>query len=457
MTTRRHLLRQGIVIAALAAAIGAGGLGSARAQTSSGTKIAADLASVLTMTSQPALTWAKWFDSNQTLYVKVVVVASSDDPDLAGLRQAVLAGGGSVNYVFASVRAMAAMVPAPLVPTIAQRSDVLMVVPNRPAGRAGGLVQDATGASAAARLVGSTPADGRGVGIAILDSGIDYTHRNLMDPAGKVRRVVQAADMVSIMGRAGANGWAVGQDYTGQMSKFIRYDGVNQGSSPSYWVPSSKLPDPYGHGTHVASIAAGVGSYQLPDSSGIAPAARIYDVRVLDDKGVGSLMSVLAGMDWVLTRAKVENIRVMNLSLAAGSTESFLVDPLARAARSATAAGIVVVAAAGNAGKNAAGQQVYGTVGSPGIEPSVITVGASNPHDTVARADDAVTAFSSRGPTRGGVLVPAGTRWTDHLLKPDLVAPGNKLATLYPGLMSKARGWGALQKKGQELMVLSGT
>ncbi len=251
-----------------------------------------------------------------------------------------------------------------------------MVVPNRPAGRTGSLMQDTTGASAAARLGGTTPADGSGVNIAILDSGVDYLHRNLFDPTGKVRRVVQAADIVGIVGRAGANGWAVGLDNSAQMAKFIRYDGVNQGSSPSYWVPAAKIPDPSGHGTHVASIAAAVGNYQSPDSSGVAPAARMYDVRVLDDKGVGSLMSVLAGIDWVLTRSKVENIRVMNMSLAAGSTESFLVDPLARAARAAVSAGIVVVAAAGNAGKNAAGQQVYGAVGSPGIEPSVITVGA---------------------------------------------------------------------------------
>src|SRR5262249_14676712 len=131
-------------------------------------------------------------------------------------------------------------------------------------------------------------------------------------------------------------------------------------------APHAQLPDPYGHGTHVASVAAGAGDYQAPDSTGIAPAASLYDVRVLDEKGRGNMADVLAGIDWVVQRAKTSNIRVINMSLGASSTESFLTDPLARAARSAVAAGIVVVASAGNAGKNAAGQPVFGTISSPG-------------------------------------------------------------------------------------------
>jgi subtilisin family serine protease len=159
----------------------------------------------------------------------------------------------------------------------------------------------------------------------------------------------------------------------------------------------------------------------------MAPAADLYDVRVLDERGVGNMADVLAGIDWVIQRARLANIRVMNLSLGAASTDSFLADPLARAVRSATAAGIVVVAAAGNAGKNAAGQKVYGTVSSPGHEPSAITVGSLNGFGTATRGDDAVNGFSSRGPTRGGFVFPSGKRWIDNLVKPDLVAPGNRV------------------------------
>jgi len=68
-------------------------------------------------------------------------------------------------------------------------------------------------------------------------------------------------------------------------------------------------------------------------------------------------------------------------------------------------------------------------VGSPGIEPSAITVGSSNPHFTATRADDTVNFFSSRGPTRGAWVDATGTTRRDNLLKPDLVAAGNGIPT----------------------------
>src|SRR5207253_2070807 len=163
-------------------------------------------------------------------------------------------------------------------------------------------------------------------------------------------------------------------------------------------VPNRRTLD--GSGSHVASIAAGSGAYQWPDTSGTAPNADLYDVRVLNENGVGNVADVIAGIDWVIQHARQLNIRVINLSLAAGSTESFITDPLARAARRAVAAGIVVVVAGGNAGKTADGREVYGAVGSPGHDPSVITVGATNLHATASRIDDTVAGFSSRGPTR---------------------------------------------------------
>src|SRR5206468_9132801 len=86
-----------------------------------------------------------------------------------------------------------------------------------------------------------------------------------------------------------------------------------------------------------------------------------------------------------------------------------------------------VVVAAGNAGKTADGREIYGAVGSPGHDPSVITVGAANLHDTASRSDDTVTGFSSRGPTRGRTTLDDGDPWIDNLLKPDIVAPGNRL------------------------------
>jgi serine protease AprX len=80
----------------------------------------------------------------------------------------------------------------------------------------------------------------------------------------------------------------------------------------------------------------------------------------------------------------------------------------------------VVVAAAGNMGEyNGAGTNGYATIGAPGNDPFVITVGATNTHGTGAQTSQTVTSYSSKGPTT-----------FDHIVKPDLVAPGNAVVTL---------------------------
>src|SRR4029453_15458102 len=90
-------------------------------------------------------------------------------------------------------------------------------------------------------------------------------------------------------------------------------------------------PDLYGHGTHIASVASGRSAVGAPDAMGIAPGAALFGVKVLDSTGVGAIGDVLAGIDWVIYHSKEYNIRVLNLSLAADSTESFRTDPLCRA------------------------------------------------------------------------------------------------------------------------------
>ena len=75
------------------------------------------------------------------------------------------------------------------------------------------------------------------------------------------------------------------------------------------------------------------------------------------------------------------------------------------AVRKLVNAGMVVLAAAGNNGKDGEGNKIYGQIHAPGNEPSAITIGASNSFGTVVRGDDTVTTYSSRGPTR--------SYWTD--------------------------------------------
>ena len=142
----------------------------------------------------------------------------------------------------------------------------------------------------------------------------------------------------------------------------------------------------------------------------------------------GNASHVIAAIDWAIANKATYNIRVINMSLGTPAVDSYTVDPLCLAARRAFNAGIVVVASAGNNGKDSLGNKQYGSIGSPGIEPSVITVGAANTFGTDSRSDDTVATFSSRGPTRGYKTV-SGVRKYDNLIKPDLVAPGNKIIT----------------------------
>jgi serine protease AprX len=112
-------------------------------------------------------------------------------------------------------------------------------------------------------------------------------------------------------------------------------------------------------------------------------------------------------------------IKVLNLSLGHPQVEPCLTDPLCLAVEKAVANGLVVVASAGNNGKDAAGHEVFASITTPGVAPSAITVGALTTWGTVDRGDDTIATYSSRGPTR-----------FDLGLKPDVVAPGNKIISL---------------------------
>ena len=232
----------------------------------------------------------------------------------------------------------------------------------------------------------NTTLDGTGIGIAVLDSGMDTDH-------------------VDFLGRDGYPRIAVSVDFTGE----------------------NRVDDPYGHGSHVASIAAGNGRVSEGAYRGIAPNASLINLRVLNSQGTGNVSGTLAALDWVMNNSATYNIRVVNMSLGTTAIDSFRNDPICNAVRKLVKAGIVVVAAAGNNGKNSAGQKIYGQIHCPGNEPSAITVGASNTFGTNARNDDTVTTYSSRGPTRSHWTDTAGVKHYDNLIKPDLVAPGNKI------------------------------
>lgn len=234
---------------------------------------------------------------------------------------------------------------------------------------------------------GITGLDGTGIGIAVLDSSIYNSH-------------------TSFLGNDGNNRLVLHRDFTGE--------GMN-------------TDDPYGHGTHVAALVAGNNRIAAAAYTGIAPNAKLINLRVLNREGVGTVSGLLAALEWIMDNRAAYNIRVVNMSLGTAAVDSYRNDPLCKAVRRLVDAGVVVVAAAGNHGKNDFNQKVYGHIHSPGNEPSAITVGAANTFGTNRRNDDVVATYSSRGPTRSYWTDAAGTKHYDNLIKPDIVAPGNKL------------------------------
>ena len=156
--------------------------------------------------------------------------------------------------------------------------------------------------------------------------------------------------------------------------------------------------DTYGHGTHMGGIIAGrdaVGPTMpraIDDKffTGVAPNARILNVKVGSYDGAVDVSQVLAAIDWVVQHRTDNgmNVRVLNLSFGTNSTQSYLLDPLAYAVEQAWKSGIVVVVAAGNDGN-------FVPLRNPALDPYVIAVGASNTQGTISLADDTVASFSN--------------------------------------------------------------
>ncbi len=167
--------------------------------------------------------------------------------------------------------------------------------------------------------------------------------------------------------------------------------------------------DGYGHGTFVAGLVAGNGASSGGRYAGVAPGARILDVRVAQDDGSSDLVSVLAGLQAVATHPEVD---VVNLSLSSGSPLPYQLDPLTRALEALWRKGITVVVPAGNDGA-----QGRGSITSPGLDPVLLTVGGLDENGTARHRDDAVSAWSSQGPAPQGIQ------------KPDLVAPGTHVVS----------------------------
>src|SRR3954447_10418594 len=179
----------------------------------------------------------------------------------------------------------------------------------------------------------------------------------------------------------------------------------------------SRYVDGFGHGTHMAGIIAGEDpgfDTKHPDPAlfaGVAPDAKLLNMKVGAADGGADVSQVIAALDWVVEHRKDHgmNVRVINLAYGTESVQRWQVDPLARAVENAWKAGLVVVTAAGNAGLGAPSLLM------PAVDPHVLAVGAVDNVGTSRTGDDVVADF-----TNGG----------NASRRPDVLAPGKSVVSL---------------------------
>jgi subtilisin family serine protease len=210
---------------------------------------------------------------------------------------------------------------------------------------------------------------GKGIRVAVLDTGIDYTHPDLGGCFGSGCKVIGG------------------------------YDFVNGDADPM---------DDAGHGTHCAGIIAARGVV-----TGVAPDASLYAYKVCDAFRSCWTSNVIAGIERAVdpddNPATSDAVDVISISLGRSSAGNRY-DDQSSAVDAAVEEGVVVVANAGNRGPE------YQTVETPGVARKAFTVGATD------RGDD-LADFSSRGPTPGYL----------GLIKPEIVAPGVEVNSTVPG------------------------
>src|SRR3982075_194935 len=290
--------------------------------------------------------------------------------------------GAQLHRRLSVVRAASFFILASRLSALENNPDVAYVTLDHPLRGADDYPDAAANVSAA----WSAGYDGTGIGVAVIDSGVNDSHADLLDSTESHSRVVYH------------------QDFTGTATSNI--------SGAQY--------DLYGHGTHVAGIIGGNGYLSAGRFAGVAPNVNFVDLRALDANGSGSDSSVIAAIQQAIALKDTYNIRVINLSLGRAVPLSYAQDPLCQAVEAAWDSGIVVVVAAGNYGRlRVNGSNGFETITAPGNDPYVLTVGAMKAMQTYSRIDDQKASYSSKGPTT-----------YDHVVKPDIMAAGNQVVSL---------------------------
>jgi subtilisin family serine protease len=243
--------------------------------------------------------------------------------------------------------------------------------------------------------------DGTGVGVAVLDTGVDDNHQSLSG------RFVAGANTVADCGLYPVEG--------------VNPDDDNAGEVALIGVGAATF-----HGTHVAGtiLGHGAGTVASPGlTSGMAPGADLYDVKVLLGAGLSCTGSVEMGLGWVysfnagatlwksvLGVPASKTISVVSMSLGGGCSNGS--DALSATVNALTATGVTSVIAVGNNG-------LTGCITTPSAAVSAVSVGAYDAVYTISRSDDVHASFSNCGPS-----IPSPTSTQMDQRKPDVTAPG---------------------------------
>jgi serine protease AprX len=327
----------------------------------------------------------------------------------AALEPTVRALGGEILQDLSIIDSFSARVPAHAFDQLARTAGVAWISPDAPVVKTD-CTQCISTTNLANAYIRAIRADtvwntspyrqGQGVGVAVVDSGVN-PQQDLYTTSGANRLLATVAFN----------------------------NGYNQSSS-----------DGYGHGNHVAGIIAGNGSRSNGAYIGVAPMANLVSVKVSDDQGGATASNVVAGLQWILNNKSTYNIRVVNLSLNSTVAESYNTNPIDAAVEILWFNKIVVVVSAGNQGVNA----LY----PPANDPFAITVGAADDLGTASIGDDTIPSFSAYGTT------------TDGFAKPDLVAPGRNIVALMGNLdttLAKQHPANMISINGAPYFRMSGT
>jgi serine protease AprX len=305
-------------------------------------------------------------DGDERTKIIVRLDAPATEPRIAALEREV--GPLAISQRFSIVAGFAATATAEQIEALSRAPDVIQVEANPVIRAANDGAQASFGVSKARLDLSSL--DGAGIAIAVLDTGVTPTHPDL-DGA----KVIAFKDLIG---------------------------------------SQSKAYDDNGHGTHVSAIAAGDGDANGGQFRGVAPAASLVSVKVLNSSLAGSGADVISAIDWVVANRNTFGVPIKMIVLSLQSEVGVCSqgsDSVSGAVDQAHARGMLVVVAAGNGGPGAC------SIGAPAAAAGALTVGAMA--DT-SEGGFRLASFSARGATGLGTV------------KPDVVAPGVAITSAAP-------------------------